>query len=83
MAMDTAKLFFELRLQLWDYAAAGLIAMEAGSLLNDLDGTPLDCNGPSSILCASRGVVKESYRACSRNCGNNKPSEASRNKAAP
>ena len=61
VAMGTVGLFFELRLQLWDFAAAGLIAQEAGCRLTDLDGAPLAWNGPSSILCASRGVAREDY----------------------
>ena len=61
MALGTVGLFFEMRLQLWDYAAAGLIAMEAGCRLTDLDGRPLTWDGPSSILCASQGVAKEDY----------------------
>lgn len=61
LAMGTAGLFFELRLQLWDFAAAGLIAIEAGCRLTDLDGKPLTWDGPSSILCASRGVAREDY----------------------
>lgn len=61
LAMGTVGLFFELRLQLWDYAAAGLIAMEAGCRLTDLDGKPLTWDGASSILCASRGVAREDY----------------------
>ncbi|MCR5825178.1 MAG: inositol monophosphatase [Oscillospiraceae bacterium] len=60
-AMGTVGLFFELRLQLWDYAAAGLIAMEAGCRLTDIDGKPLRWDGPSSVLCASRGVAREDY----------------------
>lgn len=61
LAMGTVGLFFELRLQLWDFAAAGLIAQEAGCRLTDLDGAPLTWNGPSSILCASQGVAREDY----------------------
>ena len=61
LAMGTVGLFFELRLQLWDFAAAGLIAMEAGCRLTDLDGKPLTWDGPSSILCASQGVAREDY----------------------
>ena len=61
LALGTVGLFFELRLQLWDFAAAGLVAMEAGCRLTDLDGKPLTWDGPSSILCASRGVAREDY----------------------
>ena len=61
LAMGTIGLFFEANLQLWDFAAAGLIATEALCRLTDLDGKPLSWNGPSSILCASQGVAKEDY----------------------
>lgn len=61
VAMGTVGLFFEMQLQLWDYAAAGLIALEAGCCLTDLSGDALTWDGPSSVLCASRGVAKEDY----------------------
>ena len=59
--MGAAGLFYELELQLWDYAAAGLIAEEAGCRLTDLNGKPLTWDGPSSLICASRGVARENY----------------------
>ncbi len=61
VAMGTAGLYYEMQLQLWDYAAAGLIAQEAGCRLTDMDGAPLPWDGPSSMLCASRGVAREDY----------------------
>ena len=61
VAMGTTGLFFEMRLGLWDFAAAALIAEEAGCVLTDLSGRPLRYDGPSSVLCASRGVAKENY----------------------
>ncbi len=61
VAMGTAGLFFETRLGLWDYAAAALIAEEAGCVLTDLKGNPLRYDGPSSVLCASSGVAKGDY----------------------
>lgn len=60
-AMGTVGLFYEMRLQLWDYAAAGFIAQEAGCRLTDMDGAPLPWDGPSSVLCASRGVKRKDY----------------------
>lgn len=60
-AMGSIGLFYETRLQLWDYAAAGLIAEEAGCRLTDLEGRPLPWDGPSSVLCASEGVAREDY----------------------
>ena len=61
VAMGVSGLFFEMKLGLWDYAAAALIAAEAGCVLTDLEGGPLPFNGPSSMLCASAGVAKEDY----------------------
>lgn len=61
LAMGTIGLFFEAKLQLWDFAAAGLIATEAGCRLTDLDGNPPAWDGPCPLLCASQGVAREDY----------------------
>ena len=61
MAQGVTGLFYETQLQLWDYAAAGLIAGEAGCRLTALTGDPLPWNGPSSVICASQGVQCEDY----------------------
>ena len=56
VACGRCGLYFEMRLQLWDYAAAALIAEEAGCSVTDMDGTPLSYTGSSSAVCLSRGV---------------------------
>lgn len=56
VAMGHANLYFEYRVQIWDYAAATLIAQEAGCTVTDIDGNPLSFSGPTSILCRARGV---------------------------
>ncbi|MBR3642829.1 MAG: inositol monophosphatase [Parasporobacterium sp.] len=56
VAIGRCGLYFEMRLQLWDYAAAALIASEAGCTVTDIDGNPLSYRGSSSALCRSRGV---------------------------
>ena len=56
VAMGRCSLYFELKIQLWDYAAAGLIAMEAGCILTDIEGNELSFKGPTSALCRARGV---------------------------
>ena len=61
MARGVAGVFFELRLGLWDFAAAGLVATEAGCRLTDIRGRELTYDGPSSVLCVSRGVAREAY----------------------
>ncbi|MBQ7636465.1 MAG: inositol monophosphatase, partial [Lachnospiraceae bacterium] len=56
VAMGRCNLYFELKIQLWDYAAAALIATEAGCTVTDTEGTPLSNKGASSVLCRARGV---------------------------
>lgn len=56
VALGRCGLYFELKIQIWDYAAAALIAMEAGCSVTDIDGKPLSYTGPSSTLCMARGI---------------------------
>ena len=56
VALGRCGLYFELWIQLWDYAAAALIAAEAGCTVTDLEGHPLTWNGPTPLICLSRGV---------------------------
>ena len=56
VAMGRCSLYFELKIQLWDYAAAALIAQEAGCMVTDTEGAQLSYQGPSSVLCRARGV---------------------------
>ena len=58
VAMGRCSLYFEMQIQLWDYAAAALIADEAGCMVTDTEGNPLSYDGPSSVLCRARGVEK-------------------------
>ena len=56
VAMGRCSLYFELKIQLWDYAAAALVASEAGCTVTDEQGNPLSYKGPTSVVCRSRGV---------------------------
>lgn len=56
VANGRCGLYFELKLQIWDYAAAALIAKEAGCRVTDIDGKPLSYTGASSALCMGRGI---------------------------
>lgn len=56
VALGRAALYFEMKIQLWDYAAAALIAQEAGCTVTDAEGNPLSYRGSTSALCRSRGV---------------------------
>ena len=64
VAMGVCNLYFELRIQIWDYAAAALIAEEAGCAVTDPVGDPLSYTGPSAVLCRARGVkdIPECFR---------------------
>lgn len=56
VALGRCSLYFELKIQLWDYAAAALIAEEAGCTVTDVDGKALSYRGATSVLCRARGV---------------------------
>lgn len=56
VAMGRCNMYFELKIQLWDYAAAALIAEEAGCIVTDTAGRPLSYTGATSAVCRSRGV---------------------------
>ena len=56
VATGRCSLYFELRIQVWDYAAAALIATEAGCTVTDSYGKSLSYDGPTSVICRARGV---------------------------
>ncbi len=56
VALGRCGLYFELKIQLWDYAAAALIATEAGCTVTDIVGSPLNYSGPTSALCMAQGI---------------------------
>lgn len=56
VAMGRCSLYFELKIQLWDYAAAALIATEAGCMATDIEGKELSYKGATSALVRARGV---------------------------
>ncbi len=56
VAMGRCSLYFELKIQLWDYAAAALIATEAGCMATDIEGKDLSYKGATSALVRARGV---------------------------
>jgi myo-inositol-1(or 4)-monophosphatase len=56
VALGRCNLYFELKIQLWDYAAAALIAQEAGCIVTDIDGNDLSYTGATSVVCRARGV---------------------------
>ncbi|MCQ2238330.1 MAG: inositol monophosphatase [Bacteroidaceae bacterium] len=68
LAMGRCELYFEYLLSPWDFAAASLILTEAGGVLCDLNGNPLDTTCSSGVLAGNSrqnldqlvGIVKKS-----------------------
>lgn len=50
IAAGRAELYFELLISPWDYAAGYLLVKEAGGLVTDIDGKPIQFAKPTSIL---------------------------------
>ena len=53
LAMGRCELYFEYLLSPWDFAAASLILEEAGGVLSDLFGRPLDPTAATGVLAAN------------------------------
>lgn len=54
--------YLELRLQPYDYAAASLIVEEAGGVISQIDGTPLNMEGPCSVAAGTQTACEEIRR---------------------
>ena len=69
LAAGRGDLFFECRLQPWDYAAGSLIAQEAGAKVTALDGSSLLLDRPCSVA-AGNPVNHAELTALGRSVGN-------------
>lgn len=56
LAMGRCELYFEYLLSPWDFAAASLILNEAGGVLSDLNGDPLDVTQSTGVLAANNAA---------------------------
>ena len=54
IAAGRSDLFFELRLSPWDFAAGSLICTEAGAVITQPDGTPLDFSKKCGVAAGSK-----------------------------
>ena len=61
VASGRVGMYFELKVQLWDYAAAACIVEAAGGKATDIEGKPLSFRGATSIAAASAGIAQENY----------------------
>lgn len=53
LAMGRCELYFEYILSPWDYAGASMVLTEAGGVITDLKGMPVDGISPTGILAAN------------------------------
>ncbi len=61
VASGRIGMYFELRIHLWDYAAAACILEAAGGKVTDADGKPLSYRDKTSVVAASAGIAREDY----------------------
>ena len=59
IAAGKAEVYFEFKIQPWDFCGASIIVLEAGGTITTIDGNEIDYLHPSSVL-ASNG--KEDYK---------------------
>ncbi|MBR6773024.1 MAG: inositol monophosphatase [Clostridia bacterium] len=68
LAAGRNDLFFEMILSPWDVAAGALLVTEAGGLITDINGRPIDLSSASSVFAGNRDAhprllaIAEKYR---------------------
>lgn len=68
LAAGRNDLFFEFLLSPWDIAAGGLLVTEAGGVITQIDGSPIDLSAPCSVFAANPEIhpdlirMAENYR---------------------
>lgn len=62
VAEGSTGVYFEMKLQPWDYAAASLILTEAGGFISTMEGQFITLDQPCSILAGNRQCWKETYK---------------------
>ena len=63
LACGKVDIFCEMRLSPWDYAAAGLIASEAGAIVTDMNGNKLGYDKRYSVVAATKPCM-DFFRDC-------------------
>lgn len=65
VAAGRCVLFYELRLQPWDYAAGSLIITEAGAKISAMDKNSLPILSPSSVIAATPSAYEDFFQLIS------------------
>lgn len=63
LAMGRCELYFEYLLSAWDYAGASIILIEAGGVITNLDGNPVDGISATGILAGNNRENLERLQA--------------------
>ena len=66
LAAGRNDLFFELILSPWDIAAGALLLHEAGGIITQIDGSPIDLSAPCSVFAANPVIHPELLRIASK-----------------
>ena len=56
LAAGRNDIFFEYRLSPWDIAAGALLITEAGGVISDMNGTPIDYTTPTPVIAANAQI---------------------------
>ena len=51
--------YFEMDIKLWDYAAASVIAKEAGAVFVDYEGNDISFGYSTNVVCANEAIAKQ------------------------
>ncbi|MBO7098504.1 MAG: inositol monophosphatase [Bacteroidaceae bacterium] len=76
LAMGRCELYFEYLLSPWDFAAASLILEEAGGVLCNREGRPLDYTKPSGVLAANSRENLNRLVSIVKDCSERDPGNA-------
>ena len=59
IASGRTDIFFECVLSPWDIAAGAILVEEAGGVITDMEGNPIDFSRPSPVLASNSKLIKE------------------------
>ena len=66
LAAGRNDIFFEIVLSPWDIAAGNLLIKEAGGIITNEKGEPIDFSAPSCVLASNPKVYDEFFRIATK-----------------
>lgn len=67
LAMGRLDVFFECILSPWDIAAGAILIEEAGGVITDMNGDPIDFSKPSPVIASNKKVYKDVLKLIKNN----------------